>query len=147
MPGTPLIGRANAWLFQLVGNKVTDNYVKLFRILRRYNLSPERFVEHHILHLIHPIRVARESLRHVQIISNEQWVNENREKVNYFFNHRWPRYLFETKFEIMKLLSKHIITINDLIIDEELDAVLAQCSVHTIIACASKTIITTAICD
>jgi hypothetical protein len=27
MPGTPLIGRANAWLFQLTGNKVADDYI------------------------------------------------------------------------------------------------------------------------
>ncbi len=138
MPGTPLIGRANAWLFQLDSSNAADDYAKLFRTLRYYNLSPRRFVEHYISHFIYPLKAARECLRHVQVLSNDEWVKENRERVDYFLQSRWPQYPFETKFELMKLLSKHIITINDLIIDEQLDRILAQCSVNTFIACSGK---------
>jgi hypothetical protein len=147
MPGTPLIGRANAWLFQLTGNKVADDYIKLFQILRPYDLSPQRFFEYHILHLIYPLQAARESLRHVQVLSNDKWVKDNRERVDYFLKYRWPQYPFETKFEMMKLLSKHVITINDLIIDEQLDKILAQCSLHTFIACTGKSIIFNFVCS
>ena len=138
MPGTPLIGRANAWLFQLNGRNITDDYMKLFRSLRCYNLTPKRFSEYHILRLVHPLQVARESLRHVRILSNDEWVRNNRQMVDQFFIHRWPRYPFETKFEIMKLLSKHIMTIHDLIMDDQIDQMLAQCSLDTLIACTGN---------
>jgi hypothetical protein len=139
LPGTPLIGRANAWLFHLTNNnKVANDYINLFQILRRYNLSPPRFFEHHILRSIYSFKAARENLRHVQVLSNDRWVKENRERVDHFLNYRWPKYPFETKFEMMKLLSKHIITINDLIIDEQLHEILARCSSNTFIACSSK---------
>jgi hypothetical protein len=138
LPGTPLIGRANAWLFQLSNNRIADDYKDLFRILRHYNLSLQRFFEHHIIRLIYPLKAARENLRHVQVLSNDRWVKENRDRVDHFLNDRWPQYPFETKFEMMKLLSKHIITINDLIIDEQLDRILAQCSLNTFIACSGK---------
>ncbi|CAF1163510.1 unnamed protein product [Rotaria sordida] len=138
MPGTPLIGHANAWLFRLAGQKFADDYIKLFQFLRRFNLTPRRFFEHHILHMIKSLRNAREYLRHVQLLSNEQWIKENCEIVSRFLDYRWPQYPFETKYEIMKLLSKHIITIHDLIIDEQLDKILAQCSLNTFIACTDK---------
>ena len=138
MPGTPLIGRANAWLFQLAGKKMADDYIKLFQILRHYNLTPQRFFEHHVVRLVYPLEAARGSLRHVQVLSNDLWIKDNRERVNHFLEHRWPQYPFETKFEIMKLLSKHVITINDLIIDEQLDQILARCSLNTFIACSGK---------
>jgi hypothetical protein len=141
MPGTPLIGRANAWLFQLAGHKFEDDYIKLFKILRRYNLAPRRFFEHHILNLIYPLQIASKCLGHVQVLSNDKWVEENREIVDRFLNDRWPQYPFETKYEMMKLLSKHIITIDDLIIDEQVDRILAQCSLNTLIACTSKSVI------
>jgi hypothetical protein len=35
MPGTPLIGRTNAWLFQLAGKTIANDYINLFRILCR----------------------------------------------------------------------------------------------------------------
>ncbi|UJR07128.1 hypothetical protein I4U23_011416 [Adineta vaga] len=140
MPGTPLIGHANAWVFQLNSQKFTDDYSRLFHILRLHNLSSRRFIERNIWYLIYPIRTAREYLRHVQILSNNEWIKDNREIVNRFLNNRWPQYPFETKFELMKLLSKHIITIHDLIIDENLDKILAQCSLNTFIACVNKII-------
>ncbi len=138
MPGTPLIGRANAWLFQLTGQKFGNDCIRLFQILRRYNLTPKQFFDCHILHSIKSLSAARAFLRHVQMLSNDEWVKRNREIVNHFLNIRWPQYPFETKFEIMKLLSKHIITIHDLIIDQQLDKILSLCSLNTFIACTGK---------
>ncbi len=146
LPGISPIGRANAWLFQLAGKKVEDDYTKLFQILRRYNLLSRQFFENHKLDLIYPLEAAKERLRHVQMLSNDEWVKENREIIDHFLNYRWPQYPFETKFEIMKLLSKHIITIHDLIIDEQLDKILARCSLNTFIACTGKSIIYNYVC-
>ena len=141
LPGTPLIGRANAWLFQLTGQQVTNNYVQLFQSLRCYNLTPRRFSEYHILRLIHPLEKAKECLHHVRVLSNNKWITDNQQLVDHFLAHRWLRYPFERKFEMMKLLSKHIITVNDLIMDEQLDQMLSQCSLSALIACTGNTII------
>ncbi len=70
MPGTPLIGHANAWLFELTDAHVGENYMKLFQILRRYNLSPRQFFEYNIIDLLYPLYNARKCLRHVQLLSN-----------------------------------------------------------------------------
>jgi hypothetical protein len=72
------------------------------------------------------------------LISNEDWVKENQDKVDDFFNRRWPSYPFETKFEIMKLISKHIITVNDLIVDEQAENILKLCTTNTLIALTGK---------
>lgn len=140
LPGTPLIGRANAWLFQLTGQRATNDYRQLFQSLRLYNLTPKRFSEHYILSLVYPLQKARECLHHVRILSNDKWVADNQQMVDQFLKHRWSNYPFETKFEIMKLISKHIITVNDLVMDEQLDQILAQCSLGTLIACTDKII-------
>jgi hypothetical protein len=141
MPGTPLIGHANAWLVQLSGKTINKDYINLFQILCNYNLTSHRFLHQPILSLIYPLHAARAYLRQVHVLSNNGWMTENRQLVNHFLEYRWPRYPFEIKFEIMKLLSKHIITIHDLIIDEQLDRILAQCSLNTVIACTGKFII------
>ncbi|CAF4083207.1 unnamed protein product [Adineta steineri] len=138
MPGTPSIGRANAWLFRLSGHKIADDYRHLFHLLCRYNLAPKCFLGQHILRSIHSLQHARECLRHVEMLSSDQWIKENHEIVSHFLDHRWPQYPFETKYEIMKLLSKHVITINDLIVDEQFDNILAKCSLNTLIACSDK---------
>ncbi|CAF1664186.1 unnamed protein product, partial [Adineta ricciae] len=140
MPGTPLIGHANAWVFQLNSSRIVYEYGKLLNILCCHNLSPRQFAQRNALYCIFPIQKARENLRHVQILSNIDWVNENRRIVDRFLHDRWPRYPFEIKFELMKLISKHIITIHDLIVDESLDKILEQCSLDTFIACVNKII-------
>lgn len=129
VPGTPLLGHANAWLVRLSGKTINTDDINLFKILCDYNLTPHRF---------YPLHATKAYLRQVHVLSNDGWMTENRQLVNHFLEYRWPRYPFEIKFEMMKLLSKHIITIHDLIIDEQLDQILAQCSINTIIACTGK---------
>ena len=43
LPGTPLIGHANAWLVYLSGQNVNKDYIRLFQILNYYNLTPKIF--------------------------------------------------------------------------------------------------------
>ncbi len=133
LPGTPLIGHANGWLFKL--NYTNLNvYKNLFTILRRYNLSPRQFSERNIIDLIHPITTAKR-IKSVRLVSNYTWMQQNKDIVDNFRYRRWPSYPFETKFEIMKLISKHIITFHDLIVDEKVETILEQCSINTLIAC------------
>lgn len=138
LPGSRLIGYANAWLFKLLPNNQGNGYVKLFEILRRYNLSPRQFSEYNIMYLIGKTENARKNLESIPLISNDDWVKENQAKVDDFFNRRWPSYPFETKFEIMKLMSKRIITVNDLIVDEQAENLLKLCSIDTLIALTGK---------
>jgi hypothetical protein len=138
LPGTLLIGHANAWLFRLSSKKVRSDYVTLFRILHRYNLSPRQFTGENIIHLMNSIQAIKRNFVSVQLISNEDWVKENQDKVDDFFHRRWPSYPFETKFEIMKLISKHIITVNDLIVDEQAENILKLCTTNTLIALTGK---------
>jgi hypothetical protein len=63
---------------------------------------------------------------------------KNQVKVNDFLVRRWPSYPFETKFEIMKLISKHTITVYDLIVDEQAEHILKMCTINTLIALTGK---------
>jgi hypothetical protein len=74
-------------------------------------------------------------LKSIRLLSNETWVRQHQDIVDNFRRCRWPSYPFETKFEIMKLISKHIITFHDLIVDEKAETILEQCSINTLIAC------------
>ena len=147
LPGTPLIGHANAWLFKLSSHNPSDDYQKLFNILHRYNLSHRKFSGFNIIHLIRTIEAARKNLESVQLISNDEWVKQNQDKVDDFFKRRWPSYPFETKFEIMKLISKHIITVNDLIVDEQAEDILKLCTINTLIALTGKYIKLVSLCQ
>ncbi|CAF3656841.1 unnamed protein product [Rotaria sordida] len=138
LPGFGPIGHANAWLFKLSSQNLRSDYMKLFEILRRQNLSPRQFSESNIIHLIGTTEAARKNLDSVLLISNDEWIEQNQVKVNDFLNHRWPSYPFETKFEIMKLISKHIITVNDLIVDEQAEHILKMCTISTLIALTDK---------
>ncbi|CAF3855780.1 unnamed protein product, partial [Rotaria sp. Silwood1] len=138
LPGTALIGHANAWFFKLSSTKFNHDYMELFKILRRYNLTQKRFSEHNIIDLIRTIESARRNLESIELLSNDIWLEQNIKKVNNFLAHRWPSYPFETKFEIMKLISKHIITVHDLIVDDKVESILGQCSISTLIACTDK---------
>jgi hypothetical protein len=140
LPGTPLIGHANVWLFKLSSNNLQRDYEKLFHILYRYNLTQRQFSGYNIIHLIRTKQAARKNLLSVKLISNDEWVKENQVQVNDFFNRRWPSYPFETKFEIMKLISKNIITVNDLIVDEQAEDILKLCTINTLIAVTGKCI-------
>ncbi len=135
LPGTALIGHANAWLLKLSSSNGNNEYERLFCTLRRYNLTQNKFSEANIIHLISTPDAARRNLESIQLLSNDQWVEQNKPKVDAFRQRRWPSYPFETKFEIMKLISKHIITVNDLIVDEKAESILQQCSINTLVAC------------
>jgi hypothetical protein len=134
LPGTPSIGHANGWVFTLDYPNL-NLYVSLFKVLRRYNLTPREFNERNIIDLINLKVTEKRRLKSVRLLSNHTWIHQNQNIVNDFRLRRWPSYPFETKFEIMKLISKHIITFHDLIVDEKAETILKQCSIHTLIAC------------
>ena len=134
LPGTVLIGHANAWLFRLSSTNLRSDYVNVFRVLHRYNLSPRQFTGENILHLMNSEQAIRKNFDAVQLVSNDEWIKQNQDQVDEFFVRRWPAYPFETKFEIMKLISKHIITVNDLIVDEQAEDILKRCTVSTLVA-------------
>ncbi|CAF4924986.1 unnamed protein product [Rotaria sp. Silwood1] len=138
-PGSILLGHANAWLLPLPINNI-NRCKELFQWLRRYNLSPIEFTEDNIFYLINSSNSARKHLQHIYLLSNTIWFNQNEDIVTNFLQYRWPKYPFEIKFEIMKLISKHIVTINDLIVDGHLDTILSKCSINTLIACTDKII-------
>jgi hypothetical protein len=136
LPGTALIGHANAWLFKLSSINCNQDYVRLFNMLRRYNLTQKQFSEFNIIELISRTKAAEKNLfESIQLLSNDEWIEQNKTKIDDFLKRRWSSYPFETKFEIMKLISMHIITVNDLIVDEKAESILKQCSVNTLIAC------------
>ncbi|UJR19685.1 hypothetical protein I4U23_022819 [Adineta vaga] len=129
LPGNPYMGHANAWLFQLDPSQ--NLYCRLFEVLRRYSLCRQPLSENNIVHFINP-QQKTQRLKYVQ---------QHRTSIQNFLNNRWPNYSFETKFELMKLISKHIITVHDLVVDEHLlDKILAKCSLKTFTACIDKII-------
>ena len=134
-PGNQLIGHANTWLFRLSSEQSHNVTEQLFNVLNQYNLTTGRFSHYPINQLIGTAAAARENLEPMRLLSNEMWVWCNADKVNEFLEVRWPSYPFETKFEIMKLISKHIITVNDLIVDEAAERILKTCSISTVSAC------------
>lgn len=134
LPGTVLIGHANAWLFRLSATNPRSDYKALFATLHRYNLSPRQFTSENILHLMSSEQAVKKNFDAVQLVSNDDWVEQNQKQVDDFFTRRWPSYPFETKFEIMKLISKHIITVNDLIVDEQAEDILKLCTTNTLVA-------------
>ena len=134
LPGNQLIGHANAWLFRF-SSEEQRHYEELFEVLNEYNLTPRHISHHNIVQLVKTPTAARKNLDSMRLLPNDVWVNLNREKVREFLEERWPSYPFETKFEIMKLISKHIITVNDLIVDGAAERILAKCSISTVTAC------------
>ena len=137
-PGTGLIGHANAWLFQLSSPHWRAEYQKLFKILHDYNLTGRQYNEDDIPYMIATLQVARNNLCPIQLILNDNWIQINKDKADDFLERRWYSYPFETKFEIMKLISKHIITVYDLIVDEQAENILKLCTIHTLIALTGK---------
>jgi hypothetical protein len=136
LPGPTLIGRANAWVFQIPPK--LKIYEQLADLLHRYHLCEGQFQASNIVHLLQSSNRNSERLIHVDILSMNEWNEKHREAIFRFCSHRWPLFPFETKFEIMKLISKHIITINDLILDERLEFVLSKMTQNTLIACIGK---------
>ncbi|CAF5190823.1 unnamed protein product, partial [Rotaria magnacalcarata] len=129
LPGWGPIGYANTWLFKVSINDQHDEYVKLFEILHRCNLSSRQFSQNDIINLTERMEDAQNNLESIPLIFNDDWVKENQAKVDDFFKLRWSPYPFETKFEIMKLISKRMITVYDLIIDQQAENILKLCSI------------------
>ncbi|CAM2712695.1 unnamed protein product [Rotaria socialis] len=134
LPGWGPVGYANTWLFKVSINDQQDEYEKLFEILHRYNLSSRQFFQKDIINLTETMEDARKNLESIPLIFNDDWVKENQAKVDDFFKLRWSPYPFETKFEIMKLISKRMITVYDLITDQQAENILKLCSINTLIA-------------
>jgi len=140
LPGNPLIGLANGWVFRLNDSNLSS-YVSLFRTLRHYNLTLRQFSDHNIIDLIRVRATADNRVISLHFLSNDIWVRQNQEIVNKFRSERWPSYPFETKFELKKLISKHIITYHDLIVDDQLETILRQCSINTLTSCTGTYIL------
>ncbi|CAF3011472.1 unnamed protein product [Rotaria sp. Silwood2] len=138
LPGFGFIGHANVWLFKLASNDGDNNTRKLFQLLRDDNLWSGNLSESDIICSLTNIESAKKNLEPITLISNDKWIRENQAKVDNFFNHRWSLYPFETKFEIMKLISKHIVTVHDLIVDEQAEHILQLCSINTLVALTDK---------
>ena len=138
VPGTRLMGYANTWIFRLSPENSPDKYISLCYLLRRYNLLTRQFSENKIKSLTRSKEDIRKTLESVLLLSNDEWVKQNQNKVDDFLQNRWASYPFETKFEIMKLISKHIISVNDLIIDEHAECILKVCTINTLIAITGK---------
>ncbi|CAF1184734.1 unnamed protein product [Rotaria sordida] len=138
LPGFGLIGHANVWLFKLASNDGDNNIRKLIQLLSDNNLLSGNLSESDIICSIQNIESAKKNLEPITLISNDKWIRENQAKVDSFFNHRWPLYPFETKFETMKLISKHIVTVHDLIVDERAEHILQLCSINTLVALTDK---------
>ncbi|CAF5089580.1 unnamed protein product, partial [Rotaria magnacalcarata] len=118
LPGWGPIGYANTWLFKVSINDQHD----------------EQFSQNDIINLTERMEDAQNNLESIPLIFNDDWVKENQAKVDDFFKLRWSPYPFETKFEIMKLISKRMITVYDLIIDQQAENILKLCSINTLIA-------------
>ncbi|CAF3263115.1 unnamed protein product [Rotaria sp. Silwood2] len=138
LPGFGFIGHANVWLFKLASNDGDNNTRKLFQLLRDDNLWSGNLSESDIICSLTNIESVKKNLEPIKLISNDKWIRENQAKVDNFFNHRWSLYPFETKFEIMKLISKHIVTVHDLIVDEQAEHILQLCSINTLVALTDK---------
>lgn len=138
LPGSNLIGHANVWLFRLASDQLDRDYADLFQCLSRHNLTAKPFTPQLINHLVSSPEQARQNFDHVKLLSNNVWIERNQEKVHTFLRQRWPSYSFLTKFELMKLISKHIITVHDLIVDDQAERLLRRCSLATLTACTGQ---------
>lgn len=138
LPGNLMIAHANVWLFQLNPDDDYSNYKELFVLLNRHNLTPRAYRSEIIPDLVRVSDGAQSHLDSIKLLSNSQWIERNRSQVDEFRTRRWSTYSFDTKFEIMKLISKHIITVHDLVVDEHADGILRQCSIDTLNACTGK---------
>lgn len=138
LPGSHFMGHANVWLFRLASINENSNYSKLFQILQEHHLAAREYESKLIAELEKSNQRRLNDLDSIKVLSNDAWIRQNTAKVDEFRQRRWPLYPFETKFEIMKLISKHVFTVHDLIVDEQMNNILQQCSTKTFVACASK---------
>ena len=136
LPGVTLIGRANAYMFRLPPDKKI--YGQFGEILVKYRLCEKQFQARNIVDLLTTSVVNASILSHIDLLSLQDWSEKHRDDIDRFRSQRWPLFPFETKFEMMKLISKHIITVHDLILDDRLEFVLSQMTPDTFMACIGK---------
>ncbi|CAF3858814.1 unnamed protein product, partial [Rotaria magnacalcarata] len=138
LPGSTLIGRANAWLLRIGSDpKIYHTFANL---LDRYHLSAKSCLASNMVPLLTSVLQHSQQFIHINLLLMKEWHEKNRLAIERFSYQRWPYFPFQTKFEIMKLISKHIITINDLILDERLESILCKMSSDTLAACVDKII-------
>ncbi|CAF4493058.1 unnamed protein product, partial [Rotaria sp. Silwood2] len=138
LPGSTLIGRTNAWLLNIGSDpKIYQTFANL---LDRYHLCAKHCQISDMVPLLTSVHQHAQCLIHIDLLLLKEWHEKNRLAIEQFCYQRWPFFPFETKFEIMKLISKHIITVNDLISDERLEFILGQISPSTLAACVDKII-------
>jgi len=136
MPGSTLLGRANAYIFRFQPDLKV--YEQFGEILVKYRLCEKHFQARNIVDLLRTSDENASILTHIDLLSLEDWNEKHRDDIDRFRSQRWPLFPFEIKFEVMKLISKHIITIHDLILDDRLVFVLSQITLDTFIACIGK---------
>jgi hypothetical protein len=111
IPGPTLIGRANAWIVRLQPD--LESYETFSSILVKYRLCEKKFQADNLVDLLRTSNENSHIFSHIDVLLLKEWIKENQNIMDRFGSQRWPLFPFETKFEIMKLISKHIITIND----------------------------------
>ena len=134
-PGTPIIGNADAWLFQLDQNNSEDNYRQLFAMLHRLNLSD---MSHGNFNLQRLQQGQRNDAINILLVPHDAWIERNQDRVLHFLKNQWQSYSFETKFELMKLIARRLMTVHDLVTDQRLEIILRQISIKLFMACIGK---------
>ncbi|CAM4955855.1 unnamed protein product [Rotaria socialis] len=138
LPGSTLLGRANAWLLRIGSDpKIYQTFANL---LDRHRLSAKHCQASNMVPLLTSVLQHSQQFIHINLLLMKEWQEKNRLAIARFSSQRWPYFPFQTKFEIMKLISKHIITVNDLILDERLEFILRKMSSNTLAACVDKII-------
>lgn len=135
LPGKNLIGHANVWLFRLSSNITDPACSSLFKELSDHHLIPKQYKPEQMQQLVKSTTTPQIYIDSAKLISNSLWVEKHQQQIYNFGNFLWPSFPFETKFEIMKLISQHIITAHDLVLDENVEPILKQCSMGTFLAC------------
>jgi hypothetical protein len=139
LPGSTLIGRANAWLLRIGSD--SKIYQTFANLLDRYHLCAKDCQASNIVPLLTSVHQHAQRLINIDLLLMKEWHEKNRLAIERFSYQRWPFFPFATKFEIMKLICKHIITVNDLILDERLEFILGKMSSNTLAACVGKSVI------
>lgn len=131
LSGSSLIGRANAWLIRIGPEpKIHADFASL---LVQHRLCAKGWKVSSAID-----QYAERLTVHIDLLLMKEWREKYRVIIDRFLFKRWPSFPFETKFEIMKLISKYIITIYDLIVDERLEFILGKMSAKTLVACVGK---------
>lgn len=137
-PGNSLMGHADVWIFQLKDNH-SSIFKNLFDLLHSHNLTKRDFYGASIENYIQGSRDTKiTDLDIVDLILNDEWIERKRSQLKHFCEDRWRFYPFETKFQIMKLINRRLITVYDLVFDDLAENILKKCSANLLVACIGK---------